>query len=189
MSFSALILAGGQSRRMGQDKAELRLGKLSLLQHMQQLAQQAGASQILLSRNQPGTTYIQDLRPGQGPLAGIAAALRYCTEPVLLVLPIDLPLLSAGSLQLLVPGDNEQAVCFRDWPLPLALRPDPKLAHLIEQQLDAGERSVKALLAKLRCTVRPAPDVELFNTNTPAEWQQCLSTLQQAAILEEPRHD
>ena len=75
MSFSALILAGGQSRRMGQDKAELRLGKLSLLQHMQQLAQQAGASQILLSRNQPGTTYIQDLRPGLGPLAGIAAGL------------------------------------------------------------------------------------------------------------------
>ena len=98
--FSALILAGGQSSRMGQDKALLQLNGQSLLAHMQQLALAAGASEVLISRNQPG--FIQDASGQFGPLAGILAALEHCTSSHLLVLPIDTPRLDATSLKLLL---------------------------------------------------------------------------------------
>ena len=88
--FSALILAGGKSSRMGRDKALLSINGQSLLAHMQQLAIDSGAAEVLVSRNQPG--FINDTEHQAGPLAGILAALAHCTTSQLLVLPVDTPL-------------------------------------------------------------------------------------------------
>lgn len=175
--FSALILAGGKSSRMGQDKALLNLNGQSLLEHMQQLARDSGASEVLISRNQPG--YIADgaSAQAQGPLSGILAALAHCRSPQLLVLPIDTPLLSVISLQRLLQQAANGAACFANSPLPCVLPVSPALSALISAQLDSGQRSVKALLAKLNALTLPAPTTELLNTNTPQDWQLCLSLL------------
>ncbi|KKO46026.1 molybdopterin-guanine dinucleotide biosynthesis protein A [Arsukibacterium ikkense] len=173
--FSALILAGGQSSRMGQDKAQLLLNGQSLLQHMQQLASAAGASELLLSRNQPG--YIEDTVPQAGPLAGILAALDHCSSPLLLVLPIDTPLLSSISLQRLLQQAMacNNAAHFEQSPLPCVLPVNAELKALITRQLQQGQRSVKALLAGLNAIAMAAPATELLNTNTPQDWQLCLN--------------
>ncbi|WP_290612748.1 molybdenum cofactor guanylyltransferase [Arsukibacterium sp. UBA3155] len=177
MQFSALILAGGKSSRMGQDKALLNLNGLSLLEHMQQLAQESGAAEVLISRNQPG--FIADQTQQQGPLAGILAALEHCQSAQLLVLPIDTPLLSVRSLQRLLQhataNNNAGAACFADSPLPCVLAVSPTLSTLIRAQLQSGQRSVKALLAKLNALSLPVPTTELLNTNTPQDWQLCLN--------------
>ncbi|WP_290616972.1 MULTISPECIES: molybdenum cofactor guanylyltransferase [unclassified Arsukibacterium] len=175
MQFSALILAGGKSSRMGQDKALLNLNGLNLLEHMQQLAQESGAAEVLISRNQPG--FIADQTQQQGPLAGILAALEHCRSSQLLVLPIDTPLLSTLSLQRLLRHAAGQAACFANSPLPCVLPVNPTLSAMISKQLQNGQRSVKALLADLNARTLPAPTTELLNTNTPQDWQLCLKLL------------
>lgn len=175
MQFSALILAGGQSSRMGTDKALLNLNGQSLLAHMQQLALATGACEVLVSRNQPG--FIADQAQQQGPLAGILAALEHCQSAQLLVLPIDTPLLSTLSLQRLLRHAAGQAACFANSPLPCVLPVSPTLSAMISKQLQNGQRSVKALLAELKARTLPAPTTELLNTNTPQDWQLCLNLL------------
>ncbi len=173
--FSALILAGGRSSRMGQDKAGLMLNGHSMLDHMQQLALSAGAGQLLISRNQAG--FVQDRIAGQGPLGGILSALPHCTADSLLVLPIDTPLLSPDALRSLLQQAADGAACFSGSPLPCVLPNNSELTLLLRQQLASGQRSVKALLQQLGAREVVTSQAELLNTNTPADWQQCLSWL------------
>ncbi|NRQ42110.1 molybdenum cofactor guanylyltransferase [Rheinheimera sp. YQF-2] len=180
MPFSALILAGGQSSRMGRDKALLQLNGQSLLQHMQQLALDSGAVEVLVSRNLPG--FIVDNTPQQGPLAGILAALQHCSGSQLLVLPVDTPLLTVTSLQRLLQHANGAAGYFVNSPLPCVLPVSPALSTMISAQLQSGQRSVKALLGRLNAAALPAPTSELFNTNTPADWQQCLAVVNHGSL-------
>ncbi|KKO49800.1 molybdopterin-guanine dinucleotide biosynthesis protein A [Arsukibacterium sp. MJ3] len=174
--FSVLILAGGKSSRMGSDKAELQLNGQSLLAHMQQLALNTGASEVLISRNQPG--FIEDDVKHCGPLAGILASLKHCHSEHVLILPIDTPLLNVASLQQLLQStlrDNSCAAYFNNSPLPCVLAVTPALSTLIRVQLQTGQRSVHALLFKLNASILPAPADVLINTNTPEDWQRCLS--------------
>ena len=180
MPFSALILAGGQSSRMGQDKALLSINGQSLLTHMQQLAIDSGAAEVLVSRNQPG--FINDTEHQAGPLAGILAALKHCTTSQLLILPVDTPLLSAASLQQLVLEANGDAAYFVNSPLPCVLPLSPALSELISKQLQSGQRSVQALLTSLNAVTLSAPVTELLNTNTPDDWQQCLALVNQRSL-------
>ena len=100
MNFSAVILAGGKSSRMGRDKAWLETGGQTLLAHQIGLARETGAAEIFIS-GRPGADYskfgcqvLQDKFPGAGPLAGIERALETAESPLLLVLAVDLPHMS-----------------------------------------------------------------------------------------------
>jgi molybdopterin-guanine dinucleotide biosynthesis protein A len=105
MNFSAVILAGGKSSRMGRDKAFLEINGQPLLVRQISLAQEAGASQIIIS-GRAGTDYsafncqvLVDQSPDLGPLSGIDAALQTVTDPLLLVLAVDMPYLTADFLK------------------------------------------------------------------------------------------
>lgn len=177
LPFTAVILAGGRSSRMGQDKATLQINGQSLLQHMQQLVSQAGASQIIISRNQQGC--IADITPDQGPLGGILSVLAHCTQPQLLIMPIDTPLLSVNSIKQLLATPNGTAAYFAEHPLPCVLPNSDALKQRIIKQLETGQRSVKVLLQWLNAIELSANNAELINTNTPAQWQHCLAQLTQ----------
>lgn len=105
MKFTAVILAGGRSSRMGRDKASLELHGQTLLARQIHLAHQAGAAEILIS-GRPDADYppfngrvILDRFPGSGPLAGIESALAVATQPLVLVLAVDMPYLNVALLQ------------------------------------------------------------------------------------------
>ncbi|MDX1705900.1 molybdenum cofactor guanylyltransferase [Pseudidiomarina sp.] len=177
--FTGVILAGGQSRRMGRDKALLPLAGRTLLEHMQLLLRQAGVADILISRNQPG--FITDSYPGKGPLAGLAAVLPHCTTPQMLVVPVDMPLLQPGLLRHLLTtasaGESTGAWYFGESPLPCVLPNIPQLADYLTAQLESGQGdfSVRGLLRYLNANALAACDVlQLVNTNTPQQWQQAL---------------
>jgi len=108
VSFSAVILAGGQSSRMGRDKAWLAVGGQSLLARQVRLLRDAGACEVFIS-GRAGADYgalgcrvLTDRFPGAGPLAGIEVALDAASAPLLLVLAVDMPHMSADVLQQLV---------------------------------------------------------------------------------------
>jgi len=105
MTFSAVILAGGNSSRMGYDKAFLEIGGKTLLARQIETACAAGASEVLIS-GRPGMDYsafagraIADRFSDAGPLAGIEAALTEATHPCVLVLAVDLPAMNVDFLQ------------------------------------------------------------------------------------------
>lgn len=115
MNFSAVILAGGKSSRMGRDKARLEVGGQILLARQIQLAREAGATEVFLSGRAEtdyaefGCWVLPDKYPGAGPLAGIERALDAASSDRLLVLAVDLPEMNADLLKRLLANCSENA--------------------------------------------------------------------------------
>ena len=92
-TFEALILAGGQGRRLGgRDKAALPVAGRTLLDRV--LAACTGAEQVVLVGPGPapdGVLRVQEDPPGGGPVAGIVAGLAQVASAWVLVLAVDQP--------------------------------------------------------------------------------------------------
>jgi len=93
---TALIFAGGDSRRMGRDKLSLQLGGQSLLQRALNLAGTL-FPQVLVSvqhpRNDIDVPQVCDEIPEAGPLAGLCAGLQHATTPWVFAVAADMPYL------------------------------------------------------------------------------------------------
>lgn len=107
ITLGALILAGGQNRRMGgSPKALLPNGSGALILDGLRAAF-AGFDEKLLSTNTPelaaGTGFapVPDARPGMGPLAGLAAALSACQSDGLVVAACDMPCFDRAAAEFL----------------------------------------------------------------------------------------
>src|SRR5690242_13676099 len=105
--LTGAVLAGGESRRMGRDKAALVVGDQPLWQRQVKLLRTAGAGVVGVVRrpDQPtlalpaGVPLWQDVVSGIGPLAGLHAALTACATGWLAVVATDMPRLEAGWFQ------------------------------------------------------------------------------------------
>lgn len=200
-----VVLAGGLSSRMGQDKAQLLRQKQAMLDFSKQLLCDSGITDVVVSGN---THDIPDIVPQAGPVGGIYSVLSHYTQvnqpKALLILPVDLPLMTANALQKLrLAGElSQQATYFTDSQgnahnIPLYL-PNSALLALFLQKAFAAEHSmnatshgkkhgpsIKALLREipsqsLALTARFANSNILFNSNTPQDWQkaqQCFNQL------------
>ena len=92
--LSAVILAGGNSRRMGTDKALLVLQGRSLIGTIVDRVRMI-TDEIWISANDQfkyeflGLPVIQDVYQGQGPLAGLHSGMRHTGRPLVLLLACD----------------------------------------------------------------------------------------------------
>ena len=105
MRCGALLLAGGKSSRMRRDKALLEIDGKPLWQHQLATLQKLSPEQLMLSgpyRKEGDYEIVTDELPNAGPLAGVAAALRRCRAPRLVVLAVDLPDMTAEFLRSLL---------------------------------------------------------------------------------------
>ena len=176
-----ILLAGGRSARMGRDKALLPYRGRTLIEHMAALLQASGARRVLVSGPlRTGYASVPDRRPGLGPLGGIqavAAALAGCAQ--LLIVPVDMPALSAATLTALLADCDAAPAChYADHPLPLRLALDETVRAQLERLVDdracpSAERSLHAFCTALGARVLPIPDAvvdEFAALNTPQEW-------------------
>ena len=176
-----MLLAGGRSARMGRDKALLPYRGRTLIEHMAALLQASGARRVLVSGPlRTGYASVPDRRPGLGPLGGIqavAAALAGCAQ--LLIVPVDMPALSAATLTALLADRDAAPAChYADHPLPLRLALDETVRAQLERLVDdracpSAERSLHAFCTALGARVLPIPDAvidEFAALNTPQEW-------------------
>jgi len=102
---AGFVLAGGQSMRMGQDKALLRFAGEPLIARAVKILQQAGLSAVIAGERRDLADYapiVEDRVHGQGPLGGICAALAGMGGRWGVFLPVDTPLVPAGLLAYLL---------------------------------------------------------------------------------------
>lgn len=100
MGISGIILAGGQSLRMGQDKAMMSFNNETVIEHTVKELQKVADEIIIASNhtckyNMPGLTEVADVFPGMGPLGGIHAGLTAAKNDYAFVVSCDLPLFNA----------------------------------------------------------------------------------------------
>jgi len=107
MTFTALLLAGGRSRRMGFDKATLTIAGEPLWQRQLRVLHELSPAVLSISARArplwcpPEIEVVPDESPVHAPLSGLAAGLRCLQTSHLLVLAIDLPRISAEHLRTL----------------------------------------------------------------------------------------
>jgi molybdopterin-guanine dinucleotide biosynthesis protein A len=83
------VLAGGASRRMGTDKAEVEVSGSTLLDRVASAVAEVADRVVVLGGDRQGYESWPDRVPGSGPLAGLATALSQMTEDRALVVAVD----------------------------------------------------------------------------------------------------
>ena len=107
MNISAVLLAGGESQRMGRDKASISILGKPLWEHQLEKLRILEPEKIFVSARidpswRPGDVhFIADTAPSCGPLSGLAASIERMTTSYLLVLAIDMPWMSKTYLRFL----------------------------------------------------------------------------------------
>lgn len=189
-----LVLAGGQSQRMGRDKAQLRYGSKTQLECSLELLQPLCNSVWISCRpgqswNIDGLYCLPDQFQDCGPLGGILTALEKVPQAAWLVVAVDLPLLDSQTLQTLVQGRNPlcQATCFQSshdgLPEPLCAIYEPRIRERLFSFLGAGYRCPRKALINSRIELLSLPHPHsLDNANTPADFERIRALLQDTQI-------
>jgi molybdopterin-guanine dinucleotide biosynthesis protein A len=181
-----VLLAAGKSSRMGCDKAALILGGVPLWQRALFTLRSLNPHELFISGRADGPyagagiEIVPDITPGLGPLSGLEAALTHATMPLVIVLAVDLPFMSADFLSRLIhcAGESGAGVVPRagEWFEPLVAIYSRRCLSLVQQHLQSEDRSMqafvrKALSANLITVLDiPAADCALFrNLNTPGD--------------------
>jgi len=183
-AFTAFVLAGGRSRRMGTDKAFVLLDGRTLLARALGLALSLTSDVRILGDPAKFASFapvVEDLFPGCGPLAGIHAALRSSQTELNLILAVDMPFLTPALLQYMLgrAKDSDSAMATvprtaQGWqPLCAVYRRD--FASIAEKALRAGRYKIDALFVEAGAQVIGEPELQsagfsldLFsNLNTP----------------------
>lgn len=106
MERTAIILAGGNSSRMGEDKGLMMIEDKPMIQHVIDVLQGIVEDIIIVSNNneyeQFGCRVFSDEVKGKGPLGGIYTGLLHSNTQSSLVLSCDIPYVNANLLNLII---------------------------------------------------------------------------------------
>lgn len=195
---TGVVLAGGQSRRMGRDKALLELSGETLLARSLRVLAPLSDDLLVVGRDPgesalPGVRAVPDDEPGLGPLGGLATALRHLRTDRALVVACDLPLLQPDLLRHLLALAHAHAAA-ADAIVPRTAKGAEPLHAVyaaaclpaVEACLGAGERAVFALLGRLRTRYLEPPEwqrydpegLSFLNVNTPDDWRRIVARLE-----------
>lgn len=156
--LAGLVLCGGDSRRMGGDKAVIEVHGRRLVEVV---AERLGdvASPVVLASGSPGRLRwagyeeVADVAPAAGPLAGLAAGLQASPHELVAVVAVDMPFLSAALFRRLADLRRDEDVV-----VPVTERGPQALhavwaqsaLHAIADALERRELALHDLLARLR---------------------------------------
>ncbi|GAB3697886.1 hypothetical protein GCM10027592_22440 [Spirosoma flavus] len=177
--LNGLILTGGRSTRMGEDKSLLRYHEKPQREHLTELLRPY-CSVVFWSVNAAQAADLVDssqLRIVDAfelgtPLNGILSAFQYDPEAAWLVVACDMPLLTINSLEVLVKGRNQakMATVFYDsdgqLPEPLLGIYEPAIGPILHQAVANGQYAPRKILLQNDIELLTVTDVrELTNIN------------------------
>lgn len=174
---TGVVLAGGKSRRMGQDKASLILEGRTLLERQAEKMRALGIADILISGKDaqiPGVRFVPDCVPGCGPLGGLYSCFLTARCPHCLVLSVDTPLIPVRTLAALadahLSSGADATVLERDGKIePLIGAYRVSLTPTLETLLRGDDFSVRAFLRRIHFRTFPYEGEEILLTNCN-EW-------------------
>jgi molybdenum cofactor guanylyltransferase len=209
--ISVIILAGGKSSRMGQDKMWMMLDGQSLIERVVSRLLPL-AAEVLLSGGDAGRyesllrsipvpgRVVPDQYPGCGPLAGMQAGLSAAQGDVALVVAADMPFVNIALLQHMI-----RLAQGYDGVVPHVVDPRKRVGALeplhavyrrtclpaIERHLAANDRQAFCFFDEVRIRALPLEEIKVldpdllsfFNVNTPQDWQDAHRIAAQAARL------
>lgn len=186
----SIILAGGQSSRMGTDKALLEIeGKSLLLRSCEVAAKLTSQVYVLTAwpdryRSALTSEYqlMLEYNPGAGPLVALSQALSEINAEWILLLGCDLPLLDAEIIEnwasqlTEIPPSTLAVVPYQNgqWEPLCGFYRSQSLSNL-QKFIDRGGRSFQTWLSKIPAVPLPTGDrasAMLSNCNTPEEFEQ-----------------
>jgi molybdopterin-guanine dinucleotide biosynthesis protein A len=183
---AAFVLAGGQSTRMGADKAFVQLEGRTLLAHALALAKSVTSDVRIVGSAEKFAAFgevVEDEFPQHGPLAGIHAALRASSSELNLMLAVDMPFVEVPFLEYLFQeaARHESAMvtiprAAGAWQTLCAVYRKP-FADLAEQALRQGKNKIDPLFRDIE--MRIVEEHELTQQNFSPEMFRNLNTLEE----------
>lgn len=176
--FTVAVLVGGDSSRMGTDKATFPIDGVPMANRVASAAREAGATEVLLVGGPQGRcksldgTWKKDAYPGEGPLGGVITALKGAQHDAVVVLSCDMPFITAAVIKSLVRAlPDAQATVGRtdrlNW-LCSAWSKSECLATL-QGVWKRNERAVHRAAVLLDVAEVPVPAVAVRNINSPQD--------------------
>jgi molybdopterin-guanine dinucleotide biosynthesis protein A len=186
--LTVALIAGGQSSRMGTDKAFVRVTARPLIEDILAQVSDLGAETIIITNHPDDYRYLGwplfgDVLPGLGALGGVYTALHSAAQPHVLCLACDMPFIARPLLDYLIalraeadviiPRLNGEAEPFRAVYARVCLNP-------IRAALDANRRRVISFFPDVRVRFVDEPEIDrfdpahrtFFNINTPEDLEQ-----------------
>jgi molybdopterin-guanine dinucleotide biosynthesis protein A len=191
----AAILAGGLSRRMGDNKALLRLeeGGSTIIEVAVARLAEAGLPPPTVITNSPkdysflGLECVPDDIKGAGALGGLLTALSHTQHERVLVVACDMPELNVGLLRYMLAEQGEYDAIVPKWHDGGQVRVEPLHAiysttclETIRKQIERGELKMGNFLEEINVRYLAEDEMRLYdpelrsfvNVNTPQEWLQ-----------------
>jgi molybdopterin-guanine dinucleotide biosynthesis protein A len=185
MRLAGFVLAGGRSRRMGQDKALLAFRGQPLGAHLAGLlARVADSAHIVgdpVTYGHLGYPVLGDLIPGCGPAGGLYTALCHTQTQWIVIVACDMPHITEPLLRALAQhaARDGEANCIvplgpDGQPEPLCALYHQRCRPVLEQAISEKRLRMRDLVTELKAVlVSPAEANACFaNVNTPADWRQ-----------------
>lgn len=184
-----LILSGGQSSRMGQDKAALEYYGKPQIEYLYELLKGFLPHTFISLRAGQEISFTQDVvidsLDTKGPINGIISAMDAYPEASWLVLACDLPMITEKTIaQLIKERDstkNATAFATQETGLPeplVAIWENHGLEGLKDHHLNQGKNCPRKFLINSDIKlIHPENDLELYNANNPEEYQKAIALI------------
>ncbi len=188
LTVSGVVLAGGQSSRLGMDKSFVNVNGQSLIEQI--VAKLAKLSDdVIIVTNSPEkydhlkARLVGDIYPGKGALGGIYSGLRTAANAYSLVVACDMPFLDLNLLRymiLLARGHDVVIPRIRRLPEPLHAIYSKNCLEPIDRLLARGGLKIIDFFSEVRVRYVEESEVDIFdpqhlsffNVNTPNDWKE-----------------
>jgi molybdopterin-guanine dinucleotide biosynthesis protein A len=186
--MTGIILAGGENKRMGVDKAFLTVAGIPLIEHVLGVLG-AVVQRIIIVTNSPERyrTYdariVTDRLDRRGPLTGMYSGLFSSESEYNVVVACDMPFLNAGLLSFmmeLAPGYDAVVPAFGELTEPLHAVYGKSLLPVIEERIRKNERRIQGIFVKANVRYVTEKEISRFdperrsfiNLNTPQQYKE-----------------
>lgn len=177
-AFSVAVLIGGDSSRMGVDKATFEVDGVPMAERVARAAAEAGATEIMfvggVQKRAKGLSgsWKKDAFPGEGPLGGLITALKASENDIVVVLSCDMPFITAAVISSLVRGmEDAQATVGRtdrlNWTC--AAWSKSECLTIFQSVWKRNERAIHRAAVLMDVVEVPVPAVAVRNINSPED--------------------
>lgn len=188
LPYSAAILAGGRSRRMGRNKSMLEIGGVPVIRRIADTLDEMFDEVFVVANEKEGfermgLAVVGDIHPGNDSLGGLHTAVATADASHVFVAGCDMPLLQPAlicGLTAMLEGCDVVVPIKDDYPEPLCAFYGKECAPHIEESISAGRLKMIGFHERVRVrrveeAIWKAWDpegVSFLNANTPEEFEK-----------------